>query len=57
MRWFMVNASRSAGRNLSGFFKTWGLKLSTPALTDAAYAEIEGLGLPAPTQDISVLKD
>jgi len=57
MRWFMVNASRSAGRNLSGFFKTWGLKLSTPALTDAAYAEVESLGLPAPTQDISVLKD
>ena len=57
MRWFMVNASRSAGRNLSGFFKTWGLKLSTPAQTDAAYAEVESLSLPAPTQDISVLKD
>jgi Peptidase M60, enhancin and enhancin-like/N-terminal domain of M60-like peptidases len=57
MRWFMVNASRAAGRNLSAFFKAWGLKLSTTAATDAAYAEVEALGLPAPAQDITVLKD
>lgn len=45
------------GRNLSAFFKAWGLKLSTTAATDAAYAEVEALGLPAPAQDITVLKD
>jgi hypothetical protein len=43
MRWFMVNASRAAGRNLSAFFKAWGLKLSATAATDAAYAEVEDL--------------
>lgn len=57
MRWFMVNASRAAGRNLSAFFKAWGLKLSTSVATDAAYAEVEALGLPAPGQDLTALKD
>ena len=57
MRWFMVNASKASGRNLSGFFKAWGLKLSTAVLTDAAYAEVEALGLPAPSADITLLKD
>lgn len=57
MRWFVVQASKAAGANLGAFFKAWGLRLSTPALTDAAYADVQALGLPAPAQDLTALKD
>ncbi|TXH23149.1 MAG: hypothetical protein E6Q95_00730 [Chitinophagaceae bacterium] len=57
MRWFMVNASSISGKNLSSFFKKWGMVLSTEALTDAAYTDIEKLGLPMPDQDLTLLKD
>ena len=33
------------------------MKLSTQSATDAVFTEITALGLPAPAQDISLLKD
>lgn len=57
MHWFMLKACTISGKNLTGFFQKWGLKLSTQALTDAVYTDIAALGLPNPTQDISLLTD
>ena len=57
MRWFILTSSSITGKNLSTFFKKWGLVLSSQALTDAAYADIDKLGLPMPAQDITLLKD
>lgn len=57
MKWFMVQASKISGKNLSSFFRKWGLVLSTPTLTDEAYSEIANLNLPLPATDISSLVD
>lgn len=57
MRWFMLKACSISGKNLSTFFKKWGMNLSSQAATDAVHTEIATLGLPAPTQDITLLKD
>ena len=57
MHWFMVNACRISGKNLTDFFKKWGLKLSTQSLTDAVFAEIGALNYPVPGQDLTRLKD
>lgn len=57
MRWFMLKACNISGKNLTSFFQKWGMKLSTQSATDAVFTEITGLGLPAPAQDISLLKD
>jgi Peptidase M60, enhancin and enhancin-like/N-terminal domain of M60-like peptidases len=57
MRWFMLKACSISGKNLTSFFQKWGMKLSTQALTDAVFAEITGLGLPNPAQDLTLLTD
>ncbi|HMP93900.1 MAG TPA: M60 family metallopeptidase, partial [Phnomibacter sp.] len=57
MRWFMLNACRASKHNLSDFFKKWGLQLSNAAATNAVYSDIEGLNLPAPATDLTMLKD
>lgn len=57
MRWFMLKASTIRGKNLSSFFKKWGFKLSSQAITDAAFSDIDKLGLAAPNQDVTLLKD
>ena len=51
MRYFMLKASKISGKDLTGFFKKWGLK------NVLAYAEIRALNLPAPVQDLSLLTD
>ncbi len=57
MKWFILKASTISGKNLSGFFKKWGLKLSTTSATDALYADLDKLGLPNPSTDLTLLKD
>lgn len=57
MRWFMLKACNISGKNLTPFFKKWGMKLSTQSVTDAVFTEITSLGLPTPLQDITLLKD
>lgn len=57
MKWFMIQSCKISKRNLSEFFKQWGIKLSSTALTDAAFAEIEALNLPKTNTDISLLQD
>lgn len=51
MQYFMRKACQISGKDLTGFFKKWGLK------NDSAYAAIRALNLPAPVQDPSVLTD
>jgi hypothetical protein len=57
MRWFMLKACSISGKNLSAFFKKWGMNLSSQSATDGVHADIASLGLPAPTQDITLLRD
>jgi len=57
MKWFMIQASKISGKDLSSFFKKWGLALSNPTLTNDAYSEIANLNLPLPATDISSLVD
>ncbi|WP_316788314.1 M60 family metallopeptidase [Pedobacter frigoris] len=52
MNYFMKSACVVSGKNLSTFFKKWGLNVNS-----TVYAEIAALGLPQPAQDISLLKD
>jgi len=51
MRYFMLKACTISGKDLSGFFKKWGLQ------ADAVYTEIAALNLPAPITDPSTLTD
>jgi len=51
MQYFMLKACQISGKDLTGFFKKWGLK------NDSAYAAIRALNLPTPVQDPSVLTD
>ncbi|WP_439506712.1 M60 family metallopeptidase [Sediminibacterium sp.] len=57
MRWFMLKACSISGKNLSIFFKKWGMNLSSQSATDGVHTDIASLGLPAPTQDLTLLKD
>lgn len=57
MRWFMLKSCSISGKSLTDFFKKWGMKLSNQSATDAVYAEIAALSLPAPSQDLTLLKD
>lgn len=57
IKWFLLQSSKISGKDLSGFFKKWGLQLSTPTLTDAAYSELAALKLPVPDTDITNLTD
>jgi hypothetical protein len=52
MRWFMLNACKTSGKNLGGFFKKWGLKVP-----QTVYDEITALNLPAPATDLTLLTD
>lgn len=51
MRYFMLKACTISGKNLTVFFKKWGIQ------ADAVYSEIAALNLPAPSTDPSTLKD
>ncbi|KIO77757.1 hypothetical protein TH53_07450 [Pedobacter lusitanus] len=57
MRYFMLKACNISGKNLSNFFKKWGLNLSTPAATAQIHLDMTALGLPAPSIDPSTLQD
>ncbi|MDR6785528.1 hypothetical protein ABIE26_004238 [Pedobacter africanus] len=52
MNYFMKSACVVSGKDLSIFFKKWGLNVNS-----AVYAEMAALSLPQPVQDISLLKD
>lgn len=52
MRYFMLKACTISGKNLSTFFKTWGLPAS-----ESVYTEIDKLGLPLPAVDPSTMID
>ncbi|MFD5435703.1 M60 family metallopeptidase [Kitasatospora sp. NPDC127067] len=49
-QYFIVNASRVSGRNLIGFFTTWGM-----TITPQTRADVTALGLPAPDKDPATL--
>lgn len=49
---FMINASTISGFDLSDFFKKWGF-----TVPDSVYDQIEALGLPQPTTDLTLLRD
>ena len=51
MKYFMLKACIISGKDLTGFFKKWGLQ------ADTVYAEIAALRLSAPTTDPSTLTD
>jgi len=57
LRYFMLKACNISGKDLSNFFKKWGLNLSTAAATTQIYSDMAALGLPAPTTDPSTLQD
>ncbi|MFV0605610.1 MAG: M60 family metallopeptidase [Niabella sp.] len=52
MKYFMLTACMVSGKNLSDFFKKWGMPVSS-----SVYTEIAALGLPAPNTDITLLKE
>jgi hypothetical protein len=52
MRWFMLNSCKTSGRNLTAFFKKWGMPVP-----QSVYDEIQALNLPQPTLDITTLRD
>jgi len=52
MRYFMLKACNISGKDLSDFFKKWGLPV-----TQSVYDEITALGLHAPATDLTTLRD
>lgn len=52
MDYFMKAACQISGKNLSVFFKKWGLNVNS-----SVYTEIANLGLPAPIEDLTLKKD
>ncbi|WP_443936783.1 M60 family metallopeptidase [Pedobacter sp. MW01-1-1] len=52
MRYFMLKACTVSGNNLTDFFQKWGLPVA-----QSVYDEIAALGLPAPTNDLTTLRD
>ena len=54
MRVFMLYACKSANRDLTNFFKTWGYKFSS---VSNVYNEIAALGFVAPDTDLTQLED
>ncbi|MCS3552422.1 MULTISPECIES: M60 family metallopeptidase [unclassified Sphingobacterium] len=52
MRYFMLKACTISGKNLSGFFRKWGLKVD-----ESVYTEIQNLNLPTPTEDLTTKTD
>jgi hypothetical protein len=57
LRYFMLSACNRSGKNLSNFFKQWGLNLSTVTATNQIYTDMVALGLPTPTIDPATLQD
>ncbi|POY38600.1 hypothetical protein C3K47_04180 [Solitalea longa] len=56
IKYFMMAACKVSGKDLTDFFKKWGLKCSTPSRTDDAYRVITELYLPK-ADDITTLRD
>ncbi|MCT4587790.1 MAG: M60 family metallopeptidase [Carboxylicivirga sp.] len=54
MRTFMLAACNASGKDLTGFFKKWGMKF---AGSDEVYNEISNLGLAEPDQDVTLQTD
>ncbi len=52
MRYFMLKACTISGKNLSAFFRKWGLKVN-----ESVYTEIENLNLPTPAEDLTSKTD
>ncbi len=52
MRYFMLKACTISGKNLTEFFRKWGLKVN-----ESVYLEIAALGLPAPSEDLTTKTD
>lgn len=52
MRYFMLSTCQITQKNLSDFFRKWGFKVA-----ESVYTEIASLNLPAPSQDITLLRD
>jgi predicted GNAT family N-acyltransferase len=52
MRYFMLSACQIAQKDLSDFFRKWGFKVD-----ESVYTAISDLNLPAPTQDLTALRD
>ena len=52
MRYFMLKACTISGKNLSAFFRKWGLKVS-----ESVYTEILNLNLPVPAEDLTSKTD
>ncbi|MCO4294734.1 M60 family metallopeptidase [Solitalea sp. MAHUQ-68] len=57
MKYFMTRACKITDRDLSDFFKKWGLRLSSQTLTDEAYKAISDLQLAKPDRDLTLLTD
>lgn len=54
MRIFMIHACKASNKDLSGFFKKWGLKF---AGVENVYTQIQDLNLSMPSEDITLLTD
>ncbi|MGS2738417.1 M60 family metallopeptidase [Sinomicrobium sp. M5D2P17] len=52
MRYFMLKSCSVSGNDLTGFFRKWGLPVP-----ESVYDEIEALNLPAPAEDLTLLRD
>ncbi|MFD1769773.1 M60 family metallopeptidase [Sphingobacterium suaedae] len=52
MRYFMLSASTIVQKDLSDFFRKWGFKVN-----ESVYTELANLQLPAPDQDLTMLRD
>lgn len=52
MRYFMLSTCQITQKDLSDFFRKWGFKVA-----ESVYTEIASLNLPAPSQDITLLRD
>ncbi|MBC9796546.1 M60 family metallopeptidase [Sinomicrobium weinanense] len=52
MRYFMLKSCTISGYDLTDFFQKWGLPVSSDV-----YDEIAGLHLPAPDEDLTLLRD
>ncbi|SEL82027.1 Peptidase M60, enhancin and enhancin-like [Olivibacter domesticus] len=52
MRYFMLKTCRITQQDLTDFFQKWGFKVD-----ESVYSEIANLNLPAPDEDLTVLRD
>ncbi|MET2983706.1 M60 family metallopeptidase [Aureibaculum conchae] len=54
MRTFMIHACKASNKDLTAFFKKWGLKFSG---VENVYTQIQDLGLSTPSEDLTLLTD